>query len=141
MKPISDALELLTAQHEAISVDLTTLDRLSAGERARTLGVLADQIATHLAVEEQFLATLGMVVPTRDNDELRAAVAELLITDVTSPELGARLAAFAQRWEAHTESQDHAMFIALAEVVEPSVLSDIGAQLGTWSESSRCLAA
>jgi hypothetical protein len=141
MKQIADALELLTAQHDAISTELARIPAVPTGELARTVGELADQVATHLAVEEQFLSTVGLASPVAAHDELRLAVAELLAVDVTSPALAECVAAFTARWTAHAESQEQTMFIALAELLAPSVLEDIGLQLGAQSEQARCLAA
>lgn len=141
MKQIADALELLTAQHDDIAAELAAIPTVEASGLARALGALADDVATHLAVEAQFLATLGIHAPEAEHDHLRAALAELLAMDMASPALGARIAAFTARWSAHATTQEHTMFIALAETLEPSVLADIGTQLGAWSAQSRCLAA
>jgi hypothetical protein len=141
MKRIADALELLTAQHEAISVVLAKIPTVEVSGLARALGELADQVATHLTIEEQFLAMLGISDSAAAHDELRLALAGVLAMDMTSPELSDRVAAFAARWTAHATSQEHAIFISLAETVTPHVLEDIGLQLGAWSEQSRCLAA
>lgn len=141
MKPIADALELLTAQHDDIAAVLETIPSLAARDLARALGELADHVATHLAAEEQFLATLGIRTPADEHDALRAALAEILVMDMASPALGARIDAFAALWTSHATAQEHTMFIALAETLEPSVLADIGLQLGAWSAQSRCLAA
>jgi hypothetical protein len=141
MKRIADALELLTAQHEAISLELTELPTVQVSDLARALGELADQVATHLAVEEQFLAMLGISDSVSARNELRLALADILAMDMTSPELNRCIAAFATRWNAHATSQEHTIFISLAEIVTPHVLEDIGLQLGAWSEQSRCLAA
>jgi hypothetical protein len=141
MKRIIDALELLTAQHEAISSELDEIRTVKTSQLARALGELADQVATHLTVEEQFLNLLGLAVPHDEHDALRLALADILASDMSSPELHARIAAFSERWTEHTGSQEEAMFIALAETVTPRVLEDIGMQLGAWSEQSRCLAA
>jgi hypothetical protein len=141
MKRIIDALELLTAQHDAISSELEEIGTVEVSSLARALGELADQIATHLAVEEQFLTTLGLAVPAVEHGELRLALADILASDLRSPELSTRIAAFSERWAAHAGSQEQAIFIPLAETITPHVLEDIGTQLGTWSEQSRCLAA
>lgn len=141
MKRIVDALELLTAQHEAISVELAKIPTVQESRLAHALGELADLVTTHLAVEEQFLSMLGICVPVSDHDELRLTLAELLAIEMTSPELSARIATFAARWAAHAASQEEAVFISLAEIVTPDVLEDIGSQLGARSEQSRCLAA
>lgn len=141
MKRIIDALELLTAQHEAISSELAEISTVEVNALARALGELADQVATHLTVEEQFLTMLGLVVPTVEHDELRLALADILASDLSSPELSTRIADFSERWVAHSGSQEQTIFIPLAETIMPHVLKDIGMQLGTWSEQSRCLAA
>lgn len=141
MHPIVDALELLTAQHEAISAGLASMRTVQRHGLAQPLGALADQIATHLAVEERFLASLGLAVDAAAHDELRGAVAELLVMDLSSPAVDEHVARFADQWTAHTAAQDHTMFVTLAELVSPAVLEDIGSELGTWAEQTRCIAA
>ena len=140
MKRIADALELLTAQHEAISGALTKISTVEGSGLVHALGALADQVTTHLSIEEQFLTMLGISVPAFAHDELRLALTEILASDMASPDLSARVEAFAVRWTTHAAAQDQT-FISLAELVTPAVLEDIGLQLGAWSEKSRCLAA
>jgi hypothetical protein len=141
MKQIADALELLTAQHDAISAALTRIPAVAASDLARALGELADQVATHLTVEEQFLSMIGIASPVAADDELRLALAELLAIDMASPALARHVATFSERWTAHTASQEQTIFIALAETLAPAVLADIGTQLGAQAEQARCLAA
>jgi hypothetical protein len=100
MKQIVDALELLTAQHEAISSELDEIRTLEVSALARAVGELADQVATHLTVEEQFLTMLGLAVST-EHGELRLALADILASDLSSPELSMRIAAFSERWATH----------------------------------------
>lgn len=141
MKQIADALELLTAQHEAISAELARIGTMQPRTWAQPLGELADQVATHLAVEEHFLSTLGMTIDVAGHDELRSALADLMVAELSAPAVPALLARFTERWTAHATAQDHHMFITLAEVLAPEVLADIGLQLGPWAEQSRCIAA
>lgn len=141
MKQIADALELLTAQHEDVAIALAALTTLDRDALPGALGALADQVATHLSVEEQFLTMLGLHVPLVEHAALRSALAELFTTDVESDALPARLREFETRWSAHAATQEHQIFIALAETLAPAVLTDLGTQLGTWSEQSRCVAA
>lgn len=141
MKRIADALELLTAQHEAIAVELSKIPTVEVSGLARALGELADQVTTHLAVEEMFMETLGIASTDSEHKELRLALASILAMDMTSPELSNCIAEFATRWTAHAAEQEYTIFIALAETLQPDVLEDIGLQLGAWSEQSRCLAA
>lgn len=141
MKQIADALELLTAQHEAISAKLARIGAMPTSAWAHPLGDLADQVTTHLAIEEEFLSTLGIAVDVVTHDELRSALAELLVTDLSSRAVAARLARFAELWSTHSTAQDQTIFIALAELLAPEVLEDIGLQLGARAEQSRCIAA
>ncbi|HEY0191059.1 MAG TPA: hemerythrin domain-containing protein [Kofleriaceae bacterium] len=140
MKQIADALELLTAQHEEISVALAQLPTGDVRALPRALGELADQVATHLAIEEQFMATLGLTTASAEHDEVRGELAELLVMELSSPELSARIEDFAARWTRHSSGQEQT-FVALAETLSADVLAGIGVQLGELSERSRCLAA
>jgi hemerythrin len=141
MKQIADALELLTAQHEVISIELVRIGTVAPSEWAHPLGELADQVATHLAIEEQFLSTHGIAVDVASHDELRSALADLLAVNLSSPAAAEQLARFTERWTAHATAQDHSIFIALAELLTPDLLKDVGLQLGAWAEQSRCIAA
>lgn len=141
MKKIADALELLTSQHDAISLELARIPTVGPSEIARAIGGLADLVATHLVVEEQFLSTIGIAAPAGAHDELRLGLADLLAVEITSPELAVRIATFTERWNEHAAAQEQTIFIWLAETLAPTVLEDIGTALGARSAQSHCIAA
>jgi hypothetical protein len=140
MKRIADALELLTAQHDEITTILNALRGLDGYELAHALGDLADRVATHLSVEEEFLGMFEAPAASEAED-LRQMLAEILVMDLSARDMPARIEAFAAHWRRHSLTQEHAVFIPLAESVTPAVLERIGTQLGEWSAQSRCLAA
>ena len=141
MKQIVDALELLTAQHEDVAVRLAMLPTMERSQLAGAFGELADRVTTHLAVEEQFLSTLGLSVPVTEHAELRTALAELLATELDSSKLSNRLQALTTRWAHHASPQEQQIFIALAETLPSNVLADLGVHLSSCAEQSRCIAA
>jgi hypothetical protein len=139
MKRIADALELLTAQHEELDLQLKNIDTVAPAQRALALGSLADKLATHLAAEQQLLDVLEVKDYADDHDRVRDALAEVLAVDVESAEMPARVEALAGVLGKHTSWQEEVLFVMLAESVEPTVLEQVGALLAEWAAGSSCL--
>ncbi len=139
MKRIADALELLTAQHEELDLQLKKIDTVASAQRALALGLLADKLATHLAAEQQLLDLLEVTDYADDHDRVRNALADVLALDVEAAEMPARIEALGAVLGKHTTWQEEILFVMLAETVEPTVLEQVGALLGEWAEGSSCL--
>ena len=149
MKLISDALELLTAQHDEIASLLTALPTMTGERRALGLGELADKLMTHLAAEEElFYPALGGEVSTRpaaewsaEHEAIAVTVSALLGLDASSSDTGVLLDTLGSLFEGHVRAQEDALFVTVAEAISAAELTALGSELGAWSESSRCIAA
>jgi hypothetical protein len=134
MKPISDALELLTAQHEEIA-DLVS--RLQAAADQRTLDLLVEKLATHLAVEQMLLYPLAATAIRRDVlDEvhhehvaIRQLLAELVWMGVDDPLFDDKLANLESLVWGHCGWQEDQLFQQLAEAVGADALAALGQRL------------
>jgi len=141
MKPIHDALELLTAQHDELDSLLEKTDSVPDAQRALALGQFADKLTTHLLAEEQLLRVLNVKDYADDHDRVRTALAEVLALDLNSAEMPERLLSLAELLSKHATWQEDILFVMLAETVDPDVLGLVGDVLGDWAERSSVIAA
>lgn len=149
MKRISDALELLTAQHDELVALLAQIPPLTGERRGLALGELADKLTTHLAAEQElFYPALGGEVTTPPADEWRAeherlteAVGELLGLDAASPAVAPLFASLSALFADHVRAQEDGLFVTVAEAVPAAELTALGTELDEWSERARCIAA
>jgi hemerythrin-like domain-containing protein len=139
MKRIADALELLTAQHDEITLLLTLLQH--EADRVRVLGEIADRLATHFVCERDLLEHLNIDEVGDDHDRLQAALEAVFQTEIDAVEMPARIAAFGHIFARHVRWQEDVVFVMLAETVSPDVLERIGTRLAKWSETSFVVAA
>ena len=139
MKRIADALELLTAQHDEITLLLTRLQHEADG--VHVLGEIADRLATHFVCEHDLLEHLEIDEVGDDHDRFQAALESVFQTEIDAVEMPARIAAFGQIFARHVRWQEDVVFVMLAETISPDVLERIGTQLAKWSETSFVVAA
>lgn len=134
MKPISDALELLTAQHEEIA---GLVSSLQAQRDPRTLDHLVDKLVTHLAVEQMMLYPLAATAIRRDvldevhqeHAAIRQLLAELVWMGVDDPIFDDKLADLESLVWGHCGWQEDQLFQQLAERVGRDALAELGQRL------------
>lgn len=132
MQHISDALELLTAQHAQID-DL--MEFVSTLHDADALTELADVLTAHLGVEQELLyPAISAHVSSEIRDELLAehreikrALAELCWGGVEDPELVPKLEQLRSLVEGHAAYQEDELFTRVAETVSRERLAELGA--------------
>jgi hypothetical protein len=141
MNRISDALELLTAQHEEIERLLGELT--TAGPDARLFGELADKLTTHLSAEQELFypSIAGAVPPPAEliaqHARIKRVVADLLWRELDDDGLALLRTLFSH----HIREQEGGLFMAVAEAMPAAALCGVGEQLRAWSERSLCIAA
>ena len=134
MTRITDALELLTAQHDEL-VELVATAQRDPG----VLGELADKLSSHLAVEQEILyPSLAAAPQNEEHEALLTALADVLASPPAT--LNARLAVLADRLELHVAREDE-LYIAMSEMLPDAVFAELGAQLIAWNDRSLCIAA
>jgi hypothetical protein len=134
MRLITDALELLTAQHEAIDELLETVQRT---REPRALAWLTDAIVTHLAVEQDLF--YPVVAPAMSLEVLgellceHAAIKRVLVTlgarGVQDPAFPTRLVELAQLVAGHVVWQETELFVTVAETMSSEALAAVGTTL------------
>ena len=141
MTRISDALELLTAQHEEIdellAVVMTSTD---AGARDRTLGVLADRLTAHLAIEQELVypAVATVTAPgivdelMAEHGEIKRVLAELLWFGLEDPANELRLGVLRGLLDGHCGWQEEQLFTTVAEAMSSRELAGLGAHIHAW---------
>jgi hypothetical protein len=128
MPPISDALELLTAQHEQIE-DLFEQVRQIGDEAAFT--ELVDKLSTHLALEQDlFYPVIGKQLAPDLMDELHAehAAIKQLLGDMVwlgtrDTEFRTKLSELGTLLFGHSSWQEDELFIAAAESMSRAELA------------------
>lgn len=134
MPRISDALELLTAQHTQIE-DL--FDLVATLHDSDALTELADTLTSHLGAEQELLyprirPTLAPDVSDElvaEHVELKRQLADLLWNGVEDVEFGAKLEALRQLFDGHAGYQEDELFPRAAEAMTAEQLTAIGAAI------------
>lgn len=147
MRNISDALELLTAQHEEIDGLLLhvheTLDPSAFDD-------LADKLASHLATEQQLFYPVIEAAMSRDvYDELlrehvaiKRVLAEMLWLGVDdAAAFAGKLVELSQLMIGHAGWQEEELFKCVAQVVPAERLASLGRQMREHGDAFPLLAA
>lgn len=132
MTKISDALELFTAQHEAIEAALAAVHADPAQVPA-----LADAITDHLTAEHEVLypALAGRVPPAvraelvAEHAAIKRVLADLLWLDADDDRFAATLTKLSALLADHGCWQDDGLFVQLAETVPPGELAALATQV------------
>lgn len=134
MTRITDALELLTAQHDELVELVATAQR-----DPRVLGELADKLSSHLVAEAELLyPQLAAATQDAEHEALMNALADVLASPPAT--LNARLVRLGELLELHVAREDE-LYIAMSEMLPDAVFAELGAQLLAWNERSLCIAA
>ena len=137
MTPISDALELLTAQHEQIE-DLYEQVRQIGDEAAFV--ELTDKLHTHLALEQElFYPALGpQLAPTvldellQEHATIKRVLGELQWLAPRSAEFRAKLAQLGELLIGHSSWQEDELFTKAAETMSQDTLALLCSQFYTF---------
>jgi len=128
MRPISDALELLTSQHEELDFLVTQVQQTYDSD---AFDELADKLVSHLALEQElFYPAVSSAIPNDVQRELLAehvaikrVLADLVWLGVDDKEFGSRLSDLASLLDGHCGWQEDELFTAVAETLTPDRLS------------------
>ena len=135
MQPISDALELLTAQHGDIDALLTSIAQApNPGRRSQMITELADQLTIHLAVEQElFYPAVSMLSEDilAEHVEIKRALADLLWRESDDERDGHTLARLNALFSAHVR-QECELFETIAQACSPARLAQIGDDITGW---------
>jgi hypothetical protein len=133
MTPISDALELLTAQHEQIE-DLYEQVRQIGDEAAFV--ELADKLATHLALEQDLLypAMSKQIAPDvmsellAEHVSIKQVLADLVWLGTRDPDFRPKLVRLGDLLVGHSAWQEDELFTAAAESMSTEELASLCAR-------------
>lgn len=133
MRNISDALELLTAQHEEIE-DL--LAAVQATGDAMAFDRLSSRVLAHLALEQElFYPVIASAIPREvlgevllEHVSIRRVLAELVWLGVDEPTFGALLEDLAGLLDGHAGWQEEQLFQTVAESIPAETLATLGSQ-------------
>lgn len=134
MKPIRDALELLTSQHEEID---SLLVELYQHPDLRTLDSLADKLTAHLALEQQmFYPVIAATTPREVMQEMLAehvaikqVLAELVWIGVDDDAFRPCVGKLGELLMGHTGWQEEQLFQSVAATMTADALVRLGDQL------------
>lgn len=134
MRPITDALELLTAQHTEID-DLVIQVQNTYDSDA--FDELADKLVSHLALEQELFYPVIAPAITRETlaemlDEhaaIKHVLADLVWLGVEDPEFGSRLRDLSDLLAGHCDWQEDELFQTAAETLSPEQIAALSASL------------
>lgn len=134
MPRISDALELLTAQHAQIDDLLETVSMLRDRD---ALDELADTISAHLGLEQELFYPAIEPPIARDildellaeHIEIKRALAGVLWYGVEDPGFAEKLDLLRTLLEGHVAYQEDELFTRVAETMAADQLAQIGAKI------------
>jgi hypothetical protein len=134
MRHISDALELLTAQHEEID---ELLAKVRETGDAETFDQLSDRVIAHLALEQELFYPVIAATITREvmgevlleHVSIKRVLAELVWLGVEDASFPSLLADLAGLLDGHAGWQEEQLFQTVAEQVPAETLAALGGQL------------
>jgi hypothetical protein len=142
MQPrISDALELLTAQHDEIELLLSAIAATaSPAHRSKLITDLADQVTIHLAVEQElFYPAVSDLIGSdvhaellAEHAEVKRVLADLLWRDHDDERWGHTLTRLRELLSVHAAWQERHLFETIAEKRTPAELAQVGGDITDW---------
>ncbi len=144
MQRISDALELLTAQHDEIEALLAEIgDTTNPDRRSQAITELADRITIHLAAEQVLFYPAVSMQISRDvhtellaeHAEIKRLLADLLWLDGEPTRLERKLSALKAIFDCHATWQERDLFETVAEVRSAAELQALGTEITDWVDS------
>ncbi|HVK84975.1 MAG TPA: hemerythrin domain-containing protein [Kofleriaceae bacterium] len=143
MDRISDALELLTAQHDEIERLLAVVSTSGSPEsRHRARIDLAELLPLHLALEQElFYPNMATVISNdvlrelvAEHGEIKRILADVLWAELDDDELERELSMLHELFEVHRAWQESYLFETVAEARDAFELAQLGAQMHEWVE-------
>lgn len=143
MQRISDALELLTAQHDEIEALISEIaDTQNPDRRNQAITELADRITVHLAAEQVlFYPSVSTLISRKLHTELIAEHAEIkrVLADVLWLDAGVqrdrKLSALKALVDCHATWQERELFENVAEARTEEELAALGTEITNWVDS------
>jgi hypothetical protein len=144
MQRISDALELLTAQHDEIEALIAEIaDTVNPDRRAQAITELADRITIHLAAEQVLFYPAVSMLISRDvhtellaeHAEIKRVLADLLWLDNEDTRLQRKLSALKSLVDCHATWQERELFERVAEARTTEDLATLGCEITDWVDS------
>jgi hypothetical protein len=137
MRPIRDALELLTAQHEDIEFLVVQVQQTYDSD---AFDELADKLVSHLALEQElFYPAIACAMTADIRRELleehlaiKRVLAELVWLGVEDHDFGAKLRELTYLLDGHCGYQEDSLFEAVAEAMPSDQLANLCAQLESF---------
>ncbi len=144
MQRISDALELLTAQHDEIEMLLAEIaDTANPDRRTQAITELADRVTIHLAAEQVLFYPAVSTVMSREvhtellaeHAEIKRVLADLLWLDGDDTRLVHKLSALKALVDCHATWQERDLFETVAESWSAEELTALGTEITNWVDS------
>lgn len=141
MQRISDALELLTAQHDEIDGLLSAIaSATSPGRRSQMITELTDQVTIHLAAEQElFYPAVSDLISSdvhaeliAEHTEIKRVLADLLWREHDDERVGHTLATLRELLAVHAIWQERHLFETIAENRTPEQMAQIGGEITGW---------
>lgn len=144
MQRISDALELLTAQHDEIEALIAEIaDTANPDRRSQAITELADRVTVHLAAEQVlFYPSVSMMISSdvhaellAEHAEIKRVLADLLWLESDDTRFARKLSALKSLIDCHATWQERDLFEAVVEARTEAELAALGTEITDWVDS------
>lgn len=137
MRPISDALELLTAQHEEIDFLIVQVQQTYDADAFEEL---SEKLVGHLALEQELFypaIALAMTIDVErellaEHAAIKGVLAEMIWLGVDDTDFGTKLAELSILLDGHCRYQEDSLFEVVAETVPADRLASLGESLQSF---------
>ena len=137
MRPISDALELLTAQHEVIEFLVVQVQQTYDAD---AFDELTEKLVAHLALEQELFYPAITVALSSDVEHelvaehaaIKRVLAEMVWIGVEDPDFGGKLIELSSLLDGHCGYQEDLLFEVVAETLPSDRLATLGDELQSY---------
>ena len=138
MTDTTDALELLTEQHDEIDQLISQIEVASGDDKAELFRKVADDLAAHATIEEKLFypavvldETAHLLLEaTEEHLAIKRVLADMLELDTDDPRFDAKLVVLKEEWRHHAHDEEEGkLFPLLRDELGDEVLAALGADL------------
>ena len=128
------SIDLLKEQHRSLEALVSQTLEARGPERVRLIGALAEELTLHAVVEQEHLYPAlqqsgleqAAQSSTREDQQIRGLVAEVLELKRSDPRLDAKVAELGTMTREHVASEERNLFPALEQAFSTEQLEDMG---------------
>ncbi|UUX94775.1 hemerythrin domain-containing protein [Aquabacterium sp. J223] len=137
---VTDAVQLLIAQHRALEHRMDRFDDLSPPERAALVAEVGDELGVHLASEEEVFypavrerSTEGQLLESLEEHlSLKRLLADLLAMDPADPTYEPKFKVLREQTEHHDREEEEDLFPKVQRLLDAGQREALGQRMLDW---------